>query len=98
MSFVLIKIDKNTTSYGQTKEIEKLLKIPVVETLEGDEQIIDNMMHSILLVINLHQDPSWRLHLELGHKPQLPALRKRLGALRHLGREIPKKVRQQLVN
>ena len=24
------------------------------------------MMHSILLVINLHQDLSWRLHLELG--------------------------------
>ena len=48
--------------------------------------------------LNLQSDLSWRSHLESGEKPLLQTLRKRLGALCHLGKTIPKSGRLVLLN
>ena len=68
-----------------------------IETNEG-EKLITNQMHTRLLGLNLHQDMSWRSHLELGKKSLYPAIRKRLGALTHVGKSIPRKGRLVLAN
>ena len=49
-----------------------------IQTPEGNKEI-SNKMHSRLLGLNLHQDLSWRSHLELGQKALIPTIRKRLG-------------------
>ena len=69
----------------------------VVRTAEGDKTI-KNKMNTRLLGLNLHEDLSWRLHLELGDKPLLPTLRKRLGGLRHIGRKVPEQGRKLLAS
>ena len=64
----------------------------VIETVDGQKNL------TTTLGLNLHRDLSWRSHLELGPKPLLPTLRRRLGTLQHLGRAISRKGRQTLTN
>ena len=72
-------------------------EVMTVESPDG-EKILVNQMHTRWLGFNLHQDLSFRSHLELGSKPLLPTLRKRLGALKHLSKSIPRKGRLVLSN
>ena len=71
--------------------------ILLIETEDGEKEI-KKLMHSRLLGLNLHRDLNWRSHLELGPTPLLPTLRRRLGAIRHLGQSVPKRARQILIN
>ena len=71
--------------------------IMTIQTPEGEKEI-RNARHARILGLNLQEDFSWRSQLELGMKPLLPGLRKRLGSLRHMGRQIPKKGRLLLAN
>ena len=63
-----------------------------------EDQELTNHIHSRFLGINLNRHLSWRSHLELGEKPLLPALRRRLGGLKHLGNVIPQRARRTLAN
>ena len=65
----------------------------VFTVINQDNEVvdIDNQVHTRILGINMNQDLSWRSHFELGEKPLLPTLRKRLGAITHLGNTIPRK-------
>ena len=72
---------------------------PILEVpTPAGRKLIENQVHTRLLGINLHQDLGWRSHFYLGKRPLIPALRQRLGALRHLGSIIPRKGRQVLAN
>ena len=68
-----------------------------VQTVDGEKQIC-NQEHVRLLGLNIQRDLSWKAQLESGTKPLLNELRKRLGGLKHLGRQIPRKGRQILAN
>ena len=69
-------------------------------TVDGRTEIktIENQISCRLLGINIQNDLTWKAHLESGEKALLPTLRRRLGALRHMGRDIPLKGRQILAN
>ena len=72
---------------------------PVINVnTENGIKTIRNQVHTRILGLNLHQDLSWRSHLEQGAKPLLPTLRRRLGALRHMGNLIPRTGRKLLAN
>ena len=73
------------------------LKIQSVTAGVEDKELV-NKIHTRFLGINLNRDLSWRSHLEQGEKALLPALRKRLGGLKHLGNTIPLKARRILAN
>ena len=66
-----------------------------VQTPEGMKTIKSNVSER-LLGINLQNDTSWKSHLQTGEKPLMSALRKRLGALKHLGTQVPKNGRKLL--
>ena len=66
-----------------------------VQTPEGMKTIKSNVSER-LLGINLQNDTSWKSHLQTGDKPLMSALRKRLGALKHLGTQVPKNGRKLL--
>ena len=61
-----------------------------VTTDEGEVEVIKNQKFTRLLGLNFYRDLSWRAHLELGTKLLLPTLRRRLGAWKHLGNQLPK--------
>ena len=46
----------------------------------------------------MQNDLTWRGHLELGEKPMIPTIRRKLGGLKLLGKQIPKKGCLTLVN
>ena len=64
----------------------------------GDDLVIKPGMSIRILGGNFHRNLSWSGHLEVGELPLLPTLRKRLGALKHLSKGIPKKCRLILAN
>ena len=66
-----------------------------VQTPEGMKTIKSNVSE-ILLGINLQNDTSCKSHLQTGEKPLMSALRKRLGALKHLGTQVLKNGRKLL--
>ena len=70
----------------------------VVKNPDGTDKVINPGRHMRLLGGNLQQNLSWQAHLEVGDKPLLPDLRKKLGALRHLGPGVPRQTRLKLAN
>ena len=73
---------------------------PIITTTDekGDPLIIKPGMSLRILGGNFHRNLSWTGHIEVGESALLPALRKRLGALKHLSKGIPKKCRLILAN
>ena len=51
-----------------------------------------------LLGVNFSQDLTWRPHLATGEKPLLPTLRKQVGILAHMCRNIPVRSRKILAD
>ena len=68
--------------------------------LTKDENNKDKLItageHVCLLGGNFHMNLSWQAMILTGEKALLPVLRKKLGALKHIGNIIPKKGRQIL--
>ena len=101
-----LKVNKSKTLIQECMVMQKRAKLnsapPTLivqqETDETEEQELVNQVHSRFLGINLNRDLSWRSHLEQGDKPLLPALRRRLGGLKHLGNNIPQRARRTLAN
>ena len=98
-----------TVNTSKTKMLEVMVKQkrtkikgiqPEIVTTDeaGEELIIKPEMSLRILGGNFHRNLSWTAHLEVGENPLLPTLRKRLGALKHLSKEIPKKCRLLLAN
>ena len=69
-----------------------------VRNPDGSNKIIHAKKNIRLLGGNLQDNLSWQAHLETGEKPLLPELRKKLGALRHLGPGVPRATRLKLSN
>ena len=96
-------INKSKTKAQNFMVRQKRAKVPPdppileVQTPDG-MKFIQNQTHTRLLGLNLHQDLGWRSHLYLGQKPLIPALRRRLGALKHLGNSVPRRGRLILAN
>ena len=70
----------------------------VTKDENGEDLVIKPGMSIRILGGNFHRNLSWSAHLEVGELPLLPTLRKRLGALKHLSKGIPKKCRLILAN
>ena len=67
------------------------LKVPSMEDRRMTMKTITNQTSCCLLGMNVQNDLSWKAHLESGEKALLPTLRRRLGALHHMGKHIPLK-------
>ena len=94
---------------GKTNILESMVKQkrtkisgfqPTLSTIneDGEEKLICPEKQIRLLGINLEQNLSWNAHILTGKKAILPAVRKQLGALKSISKEIPQKSRLQLAN
>ena len=88
---------QNFMVYQKRARVEDDPVIMTIDTQEG-QKIISNSKHGRILGLNLQDDLGWRSQLETGPKPLLPCLRKRVGQLRHIGKQIHKKGRLILAN
>ena len=88
---------QNFMVYQKRARVEDDPEIMIIEMQEG-QKTVSNTKHGRILGLNLEDDLGWRSQLETGPKPLLPCLRKRVGQLRHIGRQIPKKGRLILAN
>ena len=99
-------LNSNRLSINQSKTViqefmlkQKRCKIkgepPTLQTLtdKGESKEVKVMKSNILLGGTLQNDLKWRAHLESGEEPMLSNLRKKLGALKHLSKNIPRKSR-----
>ena len=64
----------------------------------GEVKIIAAKQHIRLLGANIQDNFSWRAHLLDGERAVIPALRRKLGALKHIAAQLPRKLRQTLAN
>ena len=89
-----------TQNYMVRQKRARVDNDPVMMTVETEEgtKDIKNEIHAKILGINLQEDLGWRSQLESGTKPLLPNLRRRVGALRHIRNQIPRKGRLILAN
>ena len=69
-----------------------------ITTTTGEHKMITAKQHIRLLGGNIQNYLSWKSHLLDGEKPVLSALRCKLGSLKHIGEQLPKKSRLTLVN
>ena len=65
---------------------------------QGNPKILTSQMYTRLLGINIGRDLSWSDHLENGEKSILPILRRQIGALFLLVKQLPKTSRLMLTN
>ena len=101
--------NKLTVNQGKTKMLESMVRQRrckntenppqlTIEKIGQEDKIIKCQTSTRLLGLNLQNDMSWRAHLESGEKALLPTLRRRLGALRHVGKYISRKGKLTLTN
>ena len=101
--------NKLSLNMPKTKLIEIMIKQkrtriqgnpPSVTTLDQDRQvkIIKADKSLRILGCNLQDNLSWQAHLSTGEKPLLPIIRQKLGALRHIGKNLPMASRMTLAN
>ena len=95
-------VNKDKTQIEEVMVKQKRCKIsgttPEIQTLNSKQEveIIKVQGHCRILGLNVQNDLSWNSHLETGSKPLLPAIRRSLGNLRHLGKLVPFKSRNIL--
>ena len=85
---IMIK-QKRGRTLGQPPEL-------VVQNSSQEEEVVPDSKVCRILGINLQNNFTWNAHLESGPKALLPSLRKTLGALKFLGRQIPTRSRNIL--
>ena len=91
---VLIEVmmkQKRIKQNGTTPEL-------IVRTDKNEVKVIKSCKSTILLGGTIQQNSTWQAHLETGEEPVIPKLRKLLGNLKFIGREIPEKGKLILVN
>ena len=73
---------------------------PTLETIgpDGKDKVIKCTKFTKLLGGILQEDLTWRGHIDLGDKSLLPTLRKKLGGLKIISRQISKEGRRCLAN
>ena len=71
--------------------------LTVTETT-GEIKVIAAKQHIRLLGANIQDNFSWRLHLLDGEKAVILALRHKLGSLKHIAAQLPRKSRHTLAN
>ena len=69
-----------------------------VNTTDGETKTIHPKKDSILLGATLQKNTTWQSHLNKGENALLPKMRKRLGALKHVGKDLTKEAKLLLVN
>ena len=100
------KLTMNATKMTLTEVMvpQKRAKIkgtpPKLETigLEGEHKTIQAKFYTRILGYNLQNNLSMKAHMETGEKNLLGDLRRKLGALKHLGKQLPTNSRKILVN
>ena len=65
---------------------------------DGTEKIIKAQSETRLLGANIQDNMSWKAHLDTGEEAMLPEARKKLGILKHLGKQAPKHSRKILAD
>ena len=88
---------QNFMVHQKRTRVENDLNMLIINTRDG-QKVIKNEKFTRILGLNLQEDITWRGQLETGQKPLLPSLRKRLGSMRHIGRQIPRRGRLILAN
>ena len=68
---------------------------PCLNTVDtqGRDKIISAEKSTKILGCNIPNDLNWKQHLISGNKPLLKDLRKKTGALKHLGKQLPQRSR-----
>ena len=69
-----------------------------VVTTQGTVKTIVAEKETLLLGCTLQDNTSWQMHLDTGHNALIPKLRKRLGAIKYIGKDLPQKARLLLIN
>ena len=71
---------------------------PAIITVDpdGEDLVIEAKKHLRILGGNLQCNLSWQAHLSTGEKALLPVIHQKLGALRYMGRYLPRASRQTL--
>ena len=99
-----LTVNKAKTHIVQCMIIQKRARIggenPTIETVdsEGKDNTIRAQEHMRLLGVNYSQNLTWDNHLEKGEKALLPGIRKTLGGLKFISKQIPTASRVILAN
>ena len=97
-----LSINMSKTSVLEAMVKQKRCKIggtpPTIEVVndEDEVEVIKAGVESRLLGANFSNDITWRQQLEIGDKALFPSIRKTLGALKFISKEIPMKCRMIL--
>ena len=70
----------------------------VIVNTQGELKTVLDTGHLRILGVNLMANMSWGSHLETGTRALLPAARRLLGSLKHLGSKLPKSCRKLLAS
>ena len=64
--------------------------------LSGEPKVVNTTEYTRILGMNIAGNMSMRQHIESGEKNMLNDLRRKLGAVKHLGKQLPERCRKQL--
>ena len=99
-----LNLNKSKTTISEIMMSQKRTKLKgsppnlVVEGENNQDKCIEVRTYTRLLGCNISQNLGWSEHIETGEKALLPRLRRQLGALKLLARELPKKSKLLLSN
>ena len=69
----------------------------IVTTEHGEQREIKDNTNFRILGANIQQNMGWSSHLETGKKAVFPKVRKQFGAIKMLGKQLPRKCKKLLV-
>ena len=69
-----------------------------VRETSGEQKVIQTVKHLRLLGVNIQDDFLWKAHLVDGEKAVLPALRQKIGSLKNISSQLPRKSHATLAN
>ena len=89
-----------TECMTRQKRVRQIEDKPSLQTTDekGQDKTISQTKDNRILGANIHENLSWKSHLQTGEKAVIPTVRKQLGALKHLSKSVPKKGRLLLAN
>ena len=97
---IFLNTNELTINMDKTKIVECMIMLkrgrtpgdpPELSVMNSrrQQEIITDSNQCRILGMNIQNNATCNSHLETGKKPLLPSLRRNLGALRHLGKQIP---------